>query len=588
MSSNNQHPGDVDRIEYIPESAQECKLTSLYTRYVEQLNNPSLILQDDVLKILVEMEETMESILSKKPIEVSSLGSHLPNLENRMKDHFHRTLAQESELMKSLGMPGLSTQNLLSQIGHEVDKLLSKNIFLSEKNTRSSLDVWEWDTSSTSLIPSALSSSSSTENRFQKGKILWNNPSELPEEISPETQWGISSYEDTCKKFKIIYTKHSDGKNSPFVPTQDTFRIQKWSGRGFESGNKQTQKFYELIGLLRNISTPDGGFIDTRDIIVDFQEETPNDMIRMIPYLVVRIPRLDRSILISDEIWEATFIFDSVIDISITRSQNKKEFVFLHWAKRFVYDENWWRNVEESLLNNWREEDEKSLTKKVNNEWEDRGVGTHLPIPSWDSISTSTSQKNTIKPRIKMDRAVLFLDRENIWKDLEAFRVKGGLESIEKLNTENPKPSDEAELSNGEKMKWNNYLLQAKRYLPKPNWLEEYKQASALDELCRMIGVDREKRLVLGQEYFQNKNNIWKDLEAFQVVGGVESLEKLGIGNPKTRDEAELSNGEKMSWETYLTQAIKHLPKPKEWEEYKLASVLDELCRMIGVERVKK
>lgn len=141
MSSNNQHPGDVDRIEYIPESAQERKLNSLYTRYVEQLNNPSLILQDDVLKILVEMEETMESILSKKPIEVSSLGSHLPNLENRMKDHFHRTLAQESELMKSLGMPGLSTQNLLSQIGHEVDKLLSKNIFLSEKNTRSSLDV---------------------------------------------------------------------------------------------------------------------------------------------------------------------------------------------------------------------------------------------------------------------------------------------------------------------------------------------------------------------------------------------------------------------------------------------------------------
>ncbi len=181
-----------------------------------------------------------------------------------------------------------------------------------------------------------------------------------------------------------------------------------------------------------------------------------------------------------------------------------------------------------------------------------------------------------------------FQNKDNIWKDLEAFRVVGRVESIEKLNTENPKTSDEAELSNGEKMKWNTYLSQAKRYLPKPNWLEEYKQASALDELCRMIGVDREKRLVLGQEYFQNKNNIWKDLEAFQVVGGVESLEKLGTGNPKTRDEAELSNGEKMSWETYLTQAIKHLPKPKEWEEYKLASVLDELCRMIGVERVKK
>lgn len=126
-----------------------------------------------------------------------------------------------------------------------------------------------------------------------------------------------------------MYTKHSDGKNSPFVPTQDIPRIEKGSIRGFESRNKQAQKFFELLGLLRNISTSDGGCIDTRDIIVDFQEETPDDMIRTIPYLVVRIPRLDRTLLISDEIGEATFIFDSVIDISITRSQNKKEFVSL-------------------------------------------------------------------------------------------------------------------------------------------------------------------------------------------------------------------------------------------------------------------
>ncbi len=94
--------------------------------------------------------------------------------------------------------------------------------------------------------------------------------------------------------------------------------------------------------------------------------------------------------------------------------------------------------------------------------------------------------------------------------------------------------------------------------------MEEYKQASALDELCRMIGVKREKWLVLGQEYFQNVENIRKDLEAFRVVGKIESIAKMSTQTPKISDEAMLSNGEKVVWETYLIQAARYLPKAKE------------------------
>ncbi len=78
-----------------------------------------------------------------------------------------------------------------------------------------------------------------------------------------------------------------------------------------------------------------------------------------------------------------------------------------------------------------------------------------------------------------------------------------------------------------------------------------------------MIGVKREKRIELGKEYFQNVENIRKDLEAFRVVGRVESIAKMSTQNPKTSDEAMLSNGEKMVWNTYLTQAARYLPKPK-------------------------
>lgn len=144
MPSHYQNPGDIDNIEYISEPPQKNKLQSLYARYLEQLNNPSLVLRDDILKILVEMEETIESILLKNPIELSPRRFHLYGLRGKPENHFHRTLAQESELMKKeLRLPGLSTQHLLSQVGRQVERLLNKNIFLSGNDIEAPSDVGE-------------------------------------------------------------------------------------------------------------------------------------------------------------------------------------------------------------------------------------------------------------------------------------------------------------------------------------------------------------------------------------------------------------------------------------------------------------
>ena len=48
------------------------------------------------------------------------------------------------------------------------------------------------------------------------------------------------------------------------------------------------------------------------------------------------------------------------------------------------------------------------------------------------------------------------------------------------------------------------------------------------------------------------------------MVGKIESIAKMSTQTPKISDEAMLSNGEKVVWETYLIQAARYLPKAKE------------------------
>ncbi len=132
-----------------------------------------------------------------------------------------------------------------------------------------------------------------------------------------------ASYEKICRDLGIVYQIHSDGKIKPFVPTDTNRRLpQIGSGNGWEAEKRQP-KFLEFISILRNIQTPDGGFIDTQDIRVDFQTDTPDTIVRTLPYVVIRIPRLNRTILIDDRIGEATFVFQGILDLDIVRSESK-------------------------------------------------------------------------------------------------------------------------------------------------------------------------------------------------------------------------------------------------------------------------
>lgn len=121
---------------------------------------------------------------------------------------------------------------------------------------------------------------------------------------------------------------HQDGKERPFVPTtHKNTAPQTGSGTGFETKKDRIPKFLECIRLLPGIATPDGGHIDTRDILVDIQDTTPDNMLRTLPYAIIRIPRLNRTILVNDEHGQATFVLQGLIDISLIQTTNKDDLV---------------------------------------------------------------------------------------------------------------------------------------------------------------------------------------------------------------------------------------------------------------------
>ncbi len=260
-------------------------LSQLYASYRESLSNDTLVMQDDILRILIQMEASITDLVPSVIID--------PRRQERYKklygeSQFHSHIAREvSVIIQEIGK-NLSIQHMLGQIQRR--------------------------------------------------------QSQVRELLSHE------SYESICQKLGITYRLHTDGETRPFVPTDKRESpITTGSGNGYES-RERAPKFLEFLTLLQDIETPEGGYIDTRDLIIDLQTETPENMMRTLPYIVIRIPRLSRTILIDDRIGEGTYVFDRLIDLDIIQTQTKSEYKSGYGARLIRYDQNYRSNLMEVLL----------------------------------------------------------------------------------------------------------------------------------------------------------------------------------------------------------------------------------------------
>ncbi len=458
-------------------------------------------MQDDIINLLITIETEISWILANTITSESRQRRY--KINNTTPNIFHKKLATEAQVMQDIIGVSLSTQHMLGQI------------------VRRQKNIW---------------------------KLL-----------------KYESYETICDRIGIHYRVHADGKDSPFVPTDKNHNtiIQIGSWNGWES-SRQQPKFLEFVTLLCHIETPDGGHIDTRDIMVDLQSDTPVDIIRILPYMVVRIPRLSRTIIIDEQIGEATFILQGIIDLDIIRETDKKWLEVYHGAKRVIYDESWWENIIHYLTNNW------------------------------DIVDPDTPIENIPTPRTNMDKTSLFTDKEIILKDLTEFARIWGV-ALTKLSTSTPTKNTNITLSNGIKINWGTYLNHASKVLlgtKQNSKIQPHRNAEALDILFKKINLIRYDKEIILRQYFsiQNKENILTDLNQFAQEHWINFLE-LTAGTQKNKNKIILSNGIEMSWRTYLDNASKYLLGTSQSDKnnpHQKSEALELLFKLNEIYRVNK
>ena len=186
-----------------------------------------------------------------------------------------------------------------------------------------------------------------------------------------------------------------------------------------------------------------------------------------------------------------------------------------------------------------------------------------------------------------MDMASLFMDAETIRVNLEKF-AKAGEVSMHQLSTGTPKEYTKVKLSNEKEMTWNTFLINASKYLFGTEYKSKenpHRTGEALDKLCEMVGV-----VHLNEKYFRNKEYILQDLKEYAKTSGL-SMEEVSVSKSARHIKITLSNGVKMKWDTFLTNASRYLLgtelKNKE-NPHRTGEALDKLCEMVGVVRNKE
>ena len=181
-----------------------------------------------------------------------------------------------------------------------------------------------------------------------------------------------------------------------------------------------------------------------------------------------------------------------------------------------------------------------------------------------------------------------FRNVENVRADLEAFAAARSI-SIEEHNMGHKCRLVEALCSNGEVVIFRTYLKRAAIGLGLATNSGEanskYKETLALLKNTSGIGTVTYKKM--GAEYFNSKENIYHDLNAFAQAGG-KFIKVLTTGPKYCYVEALCVNSEKVRFETYLKRAAVGLGLTENYTEAgsKQKEALVLLKSMSGVEVV--
>lgn len=135
--------------------------------------------------------------------------------------------------------------------------------------------------------------------------------------------------------------------------------------------------------------------------------------------------------------------------------------------------------------------------------------------------------------------------------DLQKYASTAGI-SIAQATTRTPEVSAAVVCSNGDTVKWARYLINATKALG----VESGKEALA--QLKTLIGLEVKEYGKLDEKYFIERSNVVHDLNAYALAAGV-NVERCSTRTPNVRLRVICSNGESVSWATYLLTAQRAL-----------------------------
>ncbi|MFC1615831.1 hypothetical protein ACFL21_01710 [Patescibacteria group bacterium] len=145
-----------------------------------------------------------------------------------------------------------------------------------------------------------------------------------------------------------------------------------------------------------------------------------------------------------------------------------------------------------------------------------------------------------------------YSNSEKVKIDLIRFAEENGLDSPFQINASQKLVGAEINCINGEKITFRQYLRHAALAL---EVVKETKNAgSVLLKMIKML-LKISGLKIRDEEYYRNSRIVRKDLEEFAKQFGLESYSELNVSTQYTRQYMKCTNGEKLKFRTYLSNA---------------------------------
>jgi hypothetical protein len=286
------------------------------------------------------------------------------------------------------------------------------------------------------------------------------------------------------------------------------------------------QRLQTLILALRSIRI-------FKDDLVFHQEQLRPDQMREAPYVLVRIPRSNKAILVSSQVGEATFVISGVYVPGL-----KKEEIVENGGRRIVHrtDEQWTGEILQALRD-----------------------GLHPPL----AISSSMWEPE-------------YFTQQNMLLDLESYARSAGLSSSVELTTGSSLGAIAVICANGERVKFQTYLRRACITLNLTS------HSNALKYLKHIAGCLVPVHCEMDARYFSNPTYVREDLISYAIEMGLNSLADLSTNNVSVR--VRCINGEVLTLQTYLCLAGQMLGfgKTREQAGSRKAAILTRLKETAG------